>query len=222
MKRSPQSDNLQALQGNKPQFKPIEPARRKSLTKASTSSTHASNEPTPHWREQLQPVVKFRTHSEGTNCRTKSTLTKESSSQHSLQTWRNSRTNPMAGLIEITLRQATNSTTNCFRKRVQCTGWQPKSKSNPKRTVNLCDQALQPDPRQTTDNSTKEHMAVYHITTVPVVQPPVDNPEIPAQMMIISHPLGAKTPFGDAVPQPLPDLNLSQVHWANNKSDSSH
>jgi hypothetical protein len=62
MKRSPQSDNLQALQGNKPQFKPIVPARRTSLTKASTSLTHASNEPTPHWREQLQPVVQFRTH----------------------------------------------------------------------------------------------------------------------------------------------------------------
>jgi hypothetical protein len=62
MKRSPRSHNLQALQGNEPQFKPIAPARRTSLTKASTSSTHASNEPTPHWQEQLQPVVQFRTH----------------------------------------------------------------------------------------------------------------------------------------------------------------
>jgi hypothetical protein len=62
MKRSPRSDNLQDLQGNEPQFKPVVPARRTSLTKASTSSTHSSNEPTPHWREQLQPVVQFRTH----------------------------------------------------------------------------------------------------------------------------------------------------------------
>jgi hypothetical protein len=62
MKRSPRSDNLQALQGNEPQFKPIVPARKTSLTKASTSSTQARNEPTPHWREQLQPVVQFRTH----------------------------------------------------------------------------------------------------------------------------------------------------------------
>jgi hypothetical protein len=62
MKRSPRSDNLQALQGNEPQFKPIVPARRTSLTKASTSLTHVSNDPTPHWREQLQPVVQFRTH----------------------------------------------------------------------------------------------------------------------------------------------------------------
>jgi hypothetical protein len=62
MKRSPRSDNLQALQGNEPQFKPIVPPRKTSLTKASTSLTHANNEPTPHWREQLQPVVQFRTH----------------------------------------------------------------------------------------------------------------------------------------------------------------
>jgi hypothetical protein len=62
MKRSPQSDNLQALQGNKTQFKPIVPARKTSLTNASTSLTHASNEATPNWREQLQPVVQFRTH----------------------------------------------------------------------------------------------------------------------------------------------------------------
>jgi hypothetical protein len=62
MKRSPRSDNLQALQGNESHFKPIVPPRRTSLTKASTSSTHASTEPTPHWREQLQPVVQFRTH----------------------------------------------------------------------------------------------------------------------------------------------------------------
>ncbi len=53
MKRSPRSDNLQALQGNEPQFKPTVPARKTSLTKASTSLTHISNEPTPHWREQL-------------------------------------------------------------------------------------------------------------------------------------------------------------------------
>jgi hypothetical protein len=53
-------------------------------------------------------------------------------------------------------------------------------------------------------------MPVYHVTTVPVVQPRVDNPEIPAQMMIVSHPLGAKTPFRDVVPQPLLDQNLSQ------------
>jgi hypothetical protein len=62
MKRSPRSDNLQAIQGNEPQFKPIVPPRKTNLTKASTSSTHASNEPTPHWREQLQPVVQLRTH----------------------------------------------------------------------------------------------------------------------------------------------------------------
>ncbi len=62
VKRSPRSDNLQALKGNKPQFKPIVPPRKTNLTKASTSSTHASIEPTPHWREQLQPVVQFRTH----------------------------------------------------------------------------------------------------------------------------------------------------------------
>jgi hypothetical protein len=62
MKRSPRSDNLQALQGNEPRFKPIVPPRKTSLTKASTSSTQASTEPTPHWREQLQPVVQFRTH----------------------------------------------------------------------------------------------------------------------------------------------------------------
>jgi hypothetical protein len=53
MKRSPRSDNLKALQGNESQFKPIVPARRTSLTKVSTSLTHASNEPSPHWREQL-------------------------------------------------------------------------------------------------------------------------------------------------------------------------
>jgi hypothetical protein len=34
--------------------------------------------------------------------------------------------------------------------------------------------------------------------------------EIPTQMMIVSHPLGAKTPFGDVVPQLLLDQNLSQ------------
>jgi hypothetical protein len=62
MKRSPRSDNLQALQGNESQFTPIAPPRKTSLTKASTSLTHASIEPTPHWREQLQPVVQFRTH----------------------------------------------------------------------------------------------------------------------------------------------------------------
>ncbi len=62
MKRSPRSDNLQALQGNETQFRPIVPARRTSLTKASTSLTHASNDPTPHWREQLQPVMQFRSH----------------------------------------------------------------------------------------------------------------------------------------------------------------
>jgi hypothetical protein len=62
MRRSPRSDNLQALQGNEPQFKPIVPPRKTSLAKASTSSTHASIEPTSHWREQLQPVVQFRTH----------------------------------------------------------------------------------------------------------------------------------------------------------------
>ena len=65
----------------------------------------------------------------------------------------------MAGLTRIILRKATNSTTNCFRNtclavqnyRVHHTGRQPKSKSNPKRTVNLRDQALQPDPRHITD-----------------------------------------------------------------------
>jgi hypothetical protein len=62
MKKSPRSDNLQALQGHESNFKPIVPPRKTSLTKASTSSQNAGNEPTPHWREQLQPVVQFRTH----------------------------------------------------------------------------------------------------------------------------------------------------------------
>jgi hypothetical protein len=62
MKKSPQSDNLQALQSNETQFRPIEQARRNSTTRASISSPQASTDPTPHWQEQLQPTVQFRTH----------------------------------------------------------------------------------------------------------------------------------------------------------------
>jgi hypothetical protein len=52
-------------------------------------------------------------------------------------------------------------------------------------------------------------MTASHATTAFVDQPQV-YPEIPTQMMIVSHPLGAKTPFGDVVHQLLLDQNLSQ------------
>ncbi len=137
----------------------------------------------------------------------------------------------MAGLTAITLQDALNSTKNsnqpCMQVQyigVHCANRQPKRMSNPKRTVNLQDQALQPDPRHNAEKSTWTQtapMTVYHVTTVSAAQPQVDL-KIPAQMMIVSHPLGIKRPFGDVVPQLLLDQNLSQESWVNNKSDSSH
>ncbi len=106
MKRSPRSDNLQALQGNETQIRPIEPAHRPSPTRASISSPQASMDPTPHWCEWLQPTVQFRTHYQfgRTNHQSNSHSTKESSNRVSPQTWHNTGGTPMAGLTKICLK----------------------------------------------------------------------------------------------------------------------
>jgi hypothetical protein len=116
-----------------------------------------------------------------------------------------------------TLQQATETTTDQTLSNLligkfgtqpkQIPNQQPKSRSNLKWTVNLRGQAQKPGPMNNTEKAFEAQRDA--MTANRVTQVLAETPEIPAQMMILSHPFGTKTPYGDIVLQLLPDRNHS-------------